>query len=130
MKSVFEELGGTYTLGRDGMLYPNLVVNESDQRPIGRWGRMHKAYLEKDHPGLYARLILNGTLQKHLAEANGRAEVMMEQLTEQIKNRESITERLKAEQSMVWIGRMWTHGKTFCAGWRGLAKKSAGWIRP
>ena len=106
MKSVFEELGGTYTLGRDGMFYPNLVVNESDQRPIGRWGRMHKAYLEKDHPGLYTRLILNGTLQKHLADVNGRAKVIMEQLTEQMKNQEGITERLKEEQPMVWIGRM------------------------
>ena len=106
MKSVFKELGGTYTLGRDGMFYPNLVVDESDQRPIGRWGRMHKAYLGKDHPGLYARLILNGTLQKHLADANERADAMMEQLTEQMKNREGITERLKAEQPMVWIGRM------------------------
>ena len=106
MKSVFEELGGTYTLGRDGMFYPNLVVNESDQRPIGRWGRMHKAYLKKDHPGLYARLILNGTLQKHLADVNRRVKVIMEQLTEQMKNREGITERLKAEQPMVWVGRM------------------------
>ena len=106
MKSVFEELGGTYTLGSDGMFYPSLVVDESNQRLIGRWGRMHKAYLEKDHPGLYARLILNGTLQKHLAEANERADAMMEQLTEQIKNREGITERLKEEQPMVWIGRM------------------------
>ena len=88
MKSVFEELGGTYTLGRDGMFYPNLVVNESDQRPIGRWGRMHKAYLEKDHPELYARLILNGTLQKHLADINRRADTMMEQLTEQKKSSE------------------------------------------
>ena len=90
MKSVFEELGGTYTSGRDGMFYPNLVVNESDQRPIGRWGRMHKAYLEKDHPGLYARLILNGTLQKYLADVNRRADTMMKQLIEQMKNREGI----------------------------------------
>ena len=90
MKSVFEELGGTYTLGSDGMFYPNLVVDESNQRLIGRWGRMHKAYLEKDHPGLYARLILNGTLQKHLADVNRRADTMMKQLIEQMKNREGI----------------------------------------
>ncbi len=106
MKSVFEELGGTYTLGRDVMFYPNLVVDESNQRPIGRWGRMHKAYLEKDHPTLYARLILSGTLQKHLADVNRRAEVMMEQLTEQMKNQEGITERLKEEQPMALVSRM------------------------
>ena len=70
MKSIFEQLGGTYTLGADGMLYPNLALKPREHFPIGRWGRMHKAYLEKDHPGLYTRLILNGTLQKHLADVN------------------------------------------------------------
>ena len=67
---------------------------------------MHKAYLEEEHPGLYERLILNGTLHTHLADANERAEAMMELLTEQMKKREGITERLKAEQPMVCVGRM------------------------
>ena len=106
MKSLFEELGGTYTLGKDGMYYPNLMLEETDQRSIGKWGLMHKAYLEEEHPGLYERLILNGTLHTHLADANERAEAMMELLTEQMKKREGITERLKAEQPMVWVGRM------------------------
>ena len=106
MKSLFEELGGTYTLGEDGMYYPNLTIDNTDQRPIGRWGRMHRAYLEEAHPGLYERLILSGTLHRHLADANERAEAMMELLTEQMKKREGITERLKAEQPMVWVGRM------------------------
>ena len=69
-------------------------------------GRMHKAYLEDAHPGLYERLILNDTLHTHLADANERAEAMMELLTEQMKKREGISERLKAEQPMVWVGRM------------------------
>ena len=45
MKSIFEELGGTYTLGEDGMLYPNLMIEETDSRPIGKCGRMHRAYV-------------------------------------------------------------------------------------
>ena len=106
MKSLFEELGGTYTLSEDGMYYPNLTIDDTDQRPIGRWGRMHKAYLEEEHPGLYERLILNGTLHMHLADVNERAEAMVELLTEQMKKREGITERLKAEQPMAWVGRM------------------------
>ena len=106
MKSLFEELGGTYTLGEDGMYYPNLTIDDTDLRPIGRWGWMHKAYLEDAHPGLYERLILNGTLYKHLAETNERAETIMELLTEQMKKQEGITEQLKAEQTMVWVGWM------------------------
>ena len=106
MKSLFEELGGTYTLGEDGMYYPNLTIDDTDHRPIGRWGWMHKAYLEDAHPGLYERLILNDTLHTHLADANERAEAMMELLIEQMKKQEGITEQLKAEQPMVWVGRM------------------------
>ena len=55
MNSIFEERGGTYTLGTDGMLYPNLILEPKEHRPIGRWGRMHRAYLEAEHPGLYER---------------------------------------------------------------------------
>ena len=106
MKSLFEELGGTYTLGKDDMYYPNLTIDDNDQRPVGKWGRMHKTYLEEVHPGLYERLILNGSLHRHLADANERAEAMMELLTKQMKARENITEQLKAEQPMVWVGRM------------------------
>ena len=106
MKSLFEELGGTYTLGKDGMYYPNLMIDDNDQRPIGKWGRMHKAYLEEVHPGLYERLILNGTLYWHLADANERAEAMMELLTKQMKEREGVTERLKAKQPLVWVSRV------------------------
>ena len=106
MKSLFEELGGTYTLGNDGMYYPNLAIDDSDQRPIGKWGRMHKDYLEAEHPGLYHRLILNGTLGKHLADANERATEMLESLITQMVRQEGITEQLKAEQPMVWVGKM------------------------
>ncbi|MBQ9196652.1 MAG: TnpV protein [Clostridia bacterium] len=106
MKSLFEELGGTYTLGKDGMYYPNLMIDDNDQRPIGKWGRMHRTYLEEVHPGLYERLILNGSLHRHLADANERAEAMMKLLTKQMKDREEITERLKAEQPMVWVNKM------------------------
>ena len=60
MKSLYEELGGTYSLGEDGMYYPNLTLSETDQRPIGKWGRLHMKYLEAEHPGQYERLILNG----------------------------------------------------------------------
>lgn len=84
MKSLFEELGGTYSLGKDGMYYPNLMIEETNQRPIGKWGRMHKEYLQKQHPSLYQQLIQNGTLDRHLADANERAAEMLEKLTTQM----------------------------------------------
>lgn len=106
MKSIFEQLGGTYTLGADGMLYPNLTLEPREHRPIGRWGRMHRAYLEKEHPGLYERLILNGTLDRHLADAEERAKTMLERLIGQMARQEGITEGLKATDQMKWVQRM------------------------
>ena len=106
MNSIFEEHGGTYTLGADGMLYPNLILEPKEHRPIGRWGRMHRAYLEAEHPGLYERLILNGTLNKHMADAEERARTMLELLISQMAQQEGITERLKATEQMEWVRRM------------------------
>ena len=106
MNSIFEKNGGTYTLGADGMLYPNLILEPKEHRPIGRWGRMHRAYLEAKHPGLYERLILNGTLDKHLADAEERARGMLERLTRQMAQQEGVTESLKASDQMEWVRRM------------------------
>ena len=106
MNSIFEEHGGTYTLGADGMLYPNLILEPQEHRPIGRWGRMHRAYLEAKHPGLYEQLILNGTLDRHLADAEERASGMLDLLTRQMAQREGITESLKALDQMEWVRRM------------------------
>ena len=106
MKSLFEEFGGTYTLGKDGMYYPNLMIEETDQRSIGKWGRMHREYLKEQHPRLYQRLILNGTMGRHLAYADGRATAMLERLIAQMVKQEGITDQLKAEQPMIWVGRM------------------------
>ena len=106
MTSIFEQLGGTYTEGNDGMFYPNLTLDDKEQRPIGRWGRMHRGYLETEHPGLYDRMILNGTLDRHLADAEARAQAMLEQLTQRIAMQEGITESLKAADQMEWVRRM------------------------
>ena len=106
MNSIFEEHDGTYTLGADGMLYPNLILEPKEHRLIGRWGRMHRAYLEAEHPGLYERLILNGTLDRYLADAEERAKSMLERLISQMVRQEGITEGLKATDQMKWIQRM------------------------
>ena len=106
MKSLYEELGGTYTLGDDGMLYPDLAIGDKELRPIGKWGRMHMKYLEEEHPGLYEWFILNGNLYRHLADANERAVRILERLIVQMAAQEGITESLKEAQPLEWVGRM------------------------
>lgn len=106
MNSIFEERGGTYTLGANGFLYPNLILEPQEHRPIGRWGRMHRAYLEAEHPGLYERLILNGTLDRHLADAEERARAMLERLIGQMSQQEGVSEGLKGSDQLEWVQRM------------------------
>ena len=106
MNSIFEEHGGTYTLGADGMLYPNLILEPQEYRLIGRWGRMHRAYLEAEHLGLYERLILNGTLDRYLADAEERAKSMLERLISQMVRQEGISEGLKELDQLEWVQRM------------------------
>ena len=108
MNSIFEERGGTYTLGADGMLYPNLILEPQEYRLIGRWGRMHRAYLEAEHPGLYERLILNGTLDRYLADAEERAKSMLERLISQMVRQEGISEGLKELDQLEWVQQITT----------------------
>ena len=106
MNSIFEEHGGTYTLGADGMLYHNLILESKEHRPIGRWGRMHRAYLEEHRPGLYTRLILSGQLYEHLAEIDACCSDRMDRMIRQMAETEGINEKLKASDQLEWISRM------------------------
>ena len=84
---------------------PDIKLQE-ETRSIGRWGRIHRVYLETEHPGLYDRMILNGTLDRNLADAEERAQAMLEQLTRRMALQEGITENLKAADQMEWVRRM------------------------
>ena len=65
MKSIFEEHGGKYIQCGD-YLIPDLGLTEQEQKPLGKYGRMRREYLEKNRSGLYIRMILDGTLMEHL----------------------------------------------------------------
>ena len=84
---------------------PNLELPQ-ESRPIGKWGRMHRRYLETYHPIRYNQLILSGTLWTYLADLNEQAQARMETLIAQMKTAEGITESLKAADPMAWVQRM------------------------
>lgn len=81
---------------------PDLKLPE-ESRPIGRWGRMHKAYLEEIHPGQYSALILSGKLWTYLADLNEQAQARLEVIVNQMKAAENVTEGLKRRD---WLGRV------------------------
>ena len=105
MKSLFEEMGGTYTLGADGMYYPNLVLTEEEPR-YGKYGRMRLRHLKEHHKVLYNTLLLNGELIKHLNEVDDTANQRMDLLTLQMKEQQGVNEALKARDQMAWVGAM------------------------
>ena len=84
---------------------PNLELLQ-ESRPIGKWGRMHRRYLETHHPIRCNQLILSGTLWTYLADLNEQAQERMDTLMEQMKTTESVTESLKAADPMAWVQRM------------------------
>ena len=84
---------------------PNLELPR-ESRPIGKWGRMHRRYLETYHPIRFNQLVLSGTLWTHLADLNEQAQARMETLIEQMKTAEGVTESLKAADPMAWVQRM------------------------
>ena len=104
-KTVFEEMGGTYTQVGDYLL-PNLELPEEDQQPIGVWGQRHWRYLKEHHRATYATLLTNGKLNSYLADIDRQAEELFSRLVKQMAEAEGVTEVLKAADPMEWVGRM------------------------
>lgn len=104
-KSLFEQMGGTYTQQGDYIL-PNLTLPTKEKQPIGIWGQRHARYLEQNHKILYYNLLTSGKLNAHLAEIDRQAEEMFFRLVKQMAEREGVTERLKAENQMEWVRQM------------------------
>ena len=103
MKSLFEELGGTYHQEGDYFL-PGLLLPE--RIPVGIWGQRRKHYLKTKREPIYTALLLSGKLDNHLSEIDAQADAMFFQLVTQLAGQEGITEQLKARNQMEWIGRM------------------------
>ena len=94
----------TYT--RCGDYYiPDLKLPE-EKRPIGRWGRMHKAFLQEHRPGQYNELLLSGKLWTYLADLNEQADDRLACIISQMQAAEGVTEELKARDPMRWVGLM------------------------
>ena len=106
MKSLYEQLGGTYHQGEDGVLYPALLPPEDDAPTYGKYGRMRRTYLKEHRPALYTSLLLSGKLNAHLNEIDETAHARMELLTKQMAAAQGITEELKARDQMAWVGAM------------------------
>ena len=94
----------TYTKSGDYFI-PNITIKETS-KPIGRFGRMRRKYLQEENPILYNDLILTENLFLHLLEVEEIAQRRFDVLMEQMKAQRNITEELKQRNSMLWVGEM------------------------
>ena len=105
MKSIFEEMGGTYRQVGDYFI-PNLTLPDTGNYQIGKYGRLRRSYLKEHRPVLYANYLTSGTLHQHLAEIDQACNERMEIIVSAMAKRESVTETLKAADQMEWVLRM------------------------
>ena len=104
LKERITENGIDYILAGDYYI-PDLKLPE-ENRPIGRYGRLHRDYLKQEHPARFSSLILTGKLWTYLADLNEQAEERLDLIIEQMKAAEGVTEELKARNQLEWVGRM------------------------
>ena len=97
--------GLDYTLVNDHYL-PNLTATAPAEHPTGRWGRLHKMYLEEQHPVRYNQLLLSGELSGYLAKLDKQAEEQLALTVRQMREAEGVTEALKAADQLEWVRRM------------------------
>ena len=104
-KTIFEQMGGTYTMQGDYCL-PDLTLPTEEERPISVWAQRRLRYLKQHHKILYYNLLTSGKLRSHLADIEEEAQSFFLRLVKEYAEREGITEQLKAENPMEWVGRM------------------------
>ena len=104
MKKTITENSLNYVLTGDYYI-PYLTIPE-EERPIGRWGRIHKAFLQEHRPGQYNELLLSGKLWTYLADLNEQAADRLACIVSQMQEAEGVTEELKARDQLAWVGAM------------------------
>ena len=105
-KTIFEQMGGTYTQVGDYYLPDLKLPEEEKQANIGVWGMRHKRFLKENHRVLYANLMTSGKLVTYLDDIERQATTMFLRLVKELAEKENVTEELKATDQMLWVQKM------------------------
>ena len=105
MKTIFEEMGGTYRQVGDYFI-PNITLPDDGEYQIGKYGRMRRSYLKKYRKIFYNNYVLEGTLFKHLAEIDQACNERIENIVSAMAKQEGVTEALKVADQIEWVRRM------------------------
>ena len=104
-KSLFEQLGGTYH-EENGYFVPDLQLPAEEEQPIGTWGQRHLDYLKQYRKVTYINLLTSGKLNAYLISIDRQAQERFERLIEGMKQAQGITEQLKSENALEWVGQL------------------------
>ena len=105
-KTIFEQMGGTYTQVGDYLLPDLKLPKEEKQANIGVWSMRHKRFLRENHRVLYANLMTSGKLVTYLDDIEQQATAMFLRLVKGLAEKENVTEELKATDQMLWVQKM------------------------
>lgn len=104
-KHIYDESNGLWYERIGDYYIPVLTLSSEEQRPIGKWGRMHRDYIKEHRPILFNDLILSGHLWVYLVDLNEQAQERLDTIMEQMKIAEGVTEELKRTHQMEWVQR-------------------------
>ena len=105
MKTLFEQLGGTYTMQGDYRL-PNLLPPIEEERPIGVWGQRRLHYLKHHRKVLYYNLLTSGKLHSHLADVEEQAQDLFYRLVKEYAKKEDLTVKFNTSNRIMWVRKM------------------------
>ena len=105
-KTIFEQMGVTYTQVGDYLLPDLKLPKEEKQANIGVWSMRHKRFLQENHRVLYANLMTSGKLVTYLDDIEQQATAMFLRLVKELAEKENVTEELKATDQMLWVRKM------------------------
>ena len=105
-KYFFDERNGLWYELQGDYYLPCLKLPEVEQQPVGLWGQRHLRYIKQNRKVFYLNLLTSGKLNGYLSDIDKQADDMFSRLVKQMAEREGVTERLKAENQMEWVGRM------------------------
>lgn len=105
-KVIYDEKNGLWYELQSDYYIPCLKLYEEEQQPIGVWGQRHLRYIKQNRKVLYLSLLTSGKLNGYLADLDKQAEELFTRLIKQMAERDGITEKLKADNQMEWVGRM------------------------
>ena len=103
---IYDENNGLWYVRQGEYYLPELALPPEEEKPIGIWGQRHLRYLKEHKQFVYINLLTSGRLNEYLASVDEQAEDMFSRLAEEYADRQGVTERLKAENQILWVQKM------------------------